>query len=123
MLFKETNRDDSDAGLTADLQRVPWTVEEVQQRALNLGKLFNPNPEIADRLKSDLANGQVVVLFTADDVRFAISAGAVPKEYEDDLVNLVSQQGLNDIAVVPAVSANAEQNQKLNTWFLSNSRC
>jgi hypothetical protein len=65
-----------------------------------LGKEFNPASDIADRLENDLANG-AIVLFTQVEVNQAIKQGLIPREYRDDLMNLVDPDGTNDIAVIP----------------------
>jgi len=120
---KRIERDDSDAGIEGDMIQESWTLDEVRQRALDLDKKFEPNRKIADRLTEDLAQNGVVVLFTPDEVKYAVSMGAIPKEYESDLMNLVNPKGLNDIAFIPAVSVDIMQRNKLIGWFLSNNRC
>lgn len=100
-----------------------WTLDEVRQRALSLGKAFEPNPEIVDRVSDDLSKNGVIVLFTPDEVNEVISMGAVPEEMKEGLINLVSPEGLNDIAIIPAGAIEEAQRQKLVEWFLTNNRC
>lgn len=121
--MSQEGRDNSDAGLEGDLMGKPWTIDEVRTRALSLGKTFKPNAEIIDQLAGDLATNGVIVLFTVDEVKSAVSKGAIPKEYEGDLVSLVDQNGLNDIAVIPAGAIEDAKRQKFVDWFLTNNRC
>lgn len=123
MKGEKFSRTDSDAGVTGDLMPKPWTVNEVKTRALGLGKKFEPNRQIADRLESDLSNYKVIVLFTPEEVDSAIKQGFIAPELRSDLVNLVGIEGLNDIAVIPAKAVEASQRQKLVEWFLTNNRC
>lgn len=123
MKREKFSRTDSDAGVTGDLIRKPWTVGEVRTRALILGKKFEPNPQITDRLESDLANSNIIVLFTPEEVESAIEKGFIPEGLRSDLVNLVSPEGLNDVAVIPAEAVEAKQRNKIVEWFLTNNRC
>lgn len=116
-------RDDSDAGMAGEFIGGPWTIDEVRERALSLGKKFEPNSEIADRLADDLSKKGVVVLFTPEDVKAAISIGAVQKEVEENLMNLVKPEGLNDIAVIPMEAVEKSKRTEFELWFLANNRC
>jgi len=116
-------RFDSDAGVTADLENKPWTLDEVRRRAEMLGKTFKPNKKIADGLNSDLAENGVVILFTEDDVLSAIELGVVSKDEEENLINLVSPDGYNDVVLIRANSMERDQNERLIEWFLTNNRC
>lgn len=116
-------RDDGDAGIAGELMKQPWTINEVRQRALSLGKRFEPNQDIADRLADDLATNGVIVLFTKEEVTTAVSMGAVPKEYEDGLINLVDPTNFNDVAVIPVRLIKEAQRQRIINWFVSNNRC
>ena len=118
------NRDDSDAGLT----EVPvvlrsWTLDEVRDKAVRMGKQFLPNTEIAERLKDDLASNRVIVLFSPEDVSDVISGGLIIGEMEEYLLNLVSDDKLNDVAVITAETVEAEKREQLIEWFLTNNRC
>ncbi len=114
------NRDDSDAGITGELIREPWTVEGVKTRAQALGKPFNINEEIADRLEKDLANG-ALVLFSTDDVTRAVEAGFVPEKDMEGLARLVGE--LNDIAIIPPPSGADPNLEELSARFLFQSGC
>lgn len=116
----DANRDDSDAGLTGEFISGPWTVEAVKTRALALGKPFNINPEIADRLEKDLANG-ALVLFSTADVKRAVEAGFVPEKDMEGLRRLVGE--LNDIAVIPPLSDEEPKLEALSARFLFQSGC
>ena len=118
-----SDREGSDAGVTGDLISKPWTLDEVRRRAETLGKSFNPNRKNADRLESDLAENGVIVLFTEADVKAAVELGAVAEDEEENLIELVSPEGYNDIVLLPAVSPEQDQNQRLIDWFLTNNRC
>jgi hypothetical protein len=107
------DRDDSDAGLEGDL--VPsflkkWDLETVRDRALELGKSFEPNANIVGRLEVDLNKG-AQVFFSVEEVREAVKVGLIPTDWQEEMENLVSETGLNDIGVIPsgAVEAWAKQ--------------
>ncbi len=121
--MQRRGRENSDAGIEADLMRRPWTLNEVKTRALSLGKKFEPNAEIVGRLQNDLSNSNVVVLFTSEDVKSAIEKGFLPVELESQLVDLVSAEGLNDVAVIPVGTIDARQQKQAAEWFLTNNRC
>lgn len=100
-------RDDSDAGIAGDLGPETtkkslarkWTLEEVSEVARAMGKKFQPNPSMVDRLKTDLASG-ALVLFTPEQVNQAIELGLVPTELKEDLSKVVDEEGDNDIIVI-----------------------
>jgi hypothetical protein len=89
------------AGVVADLDNLSktWSIDEVRERALCLGKDFQPAEDIKVRLEADLANG-ALVLFTPEDINTAIEYGRIPAELEDNLIDLITNQ--NDIAVIPS---------------------
>lgn len=100
------NRDDSDAGVEGDLELTPsflrnWTLEEVRQQAIELGKSFEANLEIADRVENDLLQG-AQVFFSPEEVDQAVEAKLIPKDLQDVMRDLVSPEGKNDIAIVPS---------------------
>lgn len=115
-----SNRDDSDAGLTGEYMGGPWTIEAVKTRALALGKPFNVNADIANRLGQDLANG-ALVLFSGTDVTRAIESGFVPEEDREGLLRLVEE--LNDIAVIPPLSDTEKNLEELSARFLFQTGC
>lgn len=116
-------RDDSDSGMAGELKRRPWTVDEVRSRAQSLGKIFEPNPEISDRLETDLAKNSIIVLFTPGEVDSAIRQKFVDEELRSELINLVSDQGFNDIAVLNTAAMEFRFRGKAREWFLTNNRC
>jgi len=102
--MNESYRDDSDAGFDdypSSSFRFDWNREEIGIEAANFGKSFYPNAEIAGRLDADLNQG-ALVLFTPAEVDAAISEGLVPESEREALTYLVSKNGDNDIAVIPA---------------------
>lgn len=113
-------RDDSDAGLTAELGPSVWTIDLVKARAAELGKPFVPSPDIADRVEANLAGG-ALVLFTQDEVESAVIDGKIPKEWQNDLVKLVTK--LNDIAVIPVGAVEDWREQQRRREFLLRKNC
>ncbi len=85
---------------TGPLNRT-WTIAEVREEALKLGKPFRPADDTKDRLEADLANG-ALVLFDQEQVESAVEEGWVPSEWQQDLIDLVTRR--NDIAVIPSES-------------------
>lgn len=116
-------RDGSESRMAEELKWRPWTVDEVRSRAQRLGKKFEPNPEISDRLEADLARNSVIVLFTPEEVDSAIRQKFVEEELRSELINLVSDQGLNDIAVLNTAAMEFRFRGKARDWFLTNNRC
>lgn len=87
-----------------------WNIEKIQKRALELGKKFDPNPEIAGRLEPDLANG-AMVLFTQEEVEKAIKDGQVPREWKEPLIELVVDK--NDTAIILSGEVQRWKSQQL----------
>lgn len=114
------NSDDSNANQTGELISQPWTVEAIEKRALALGKPFNVNADIADKLQQDLFNG-ALVLFSGADVARAIKSGFVSEEDREGLLRLVEE--LNDIAVVPPLSDTEINRDALSARFLFQIGC
>lgn len=75
-----------------------WTIETLGEKAKQLGKPFNPNPQITDRLKTDLANPETLVFFSEDEVKAAVESSQIPKELEARLIDTVKRR--NDIAIL-----------------------
>jgi hypothetical protein len=84
-----------------EVARGNWTIESIRLRALDLGKAFNPSPDISGRLEEDLSQG-ALVLFTAEEVTSAVEQREIPRDWQEDLIDLVGK--LNDIAVIPTSS-------------------
>ena len=114
------NRDDSDPVLTGESISEPWTIEAVKSRALALGKPFNVNVDIADRLEQDLAKG-ALILFSASDVMRAIEAGFVSEKDKEGLLKLVGEY--NDIAVIPPLREEESNLEALSARFLFQTCC
>ncbi len=81
-----------------DFCRKIWSVDEVRQTALSMGKLFNPARDLRGRLEQDLKEG-ALVLFDEKQVASAIEEGFVPARWRNGLTRLVRER--NDIAVIP----------------------
>lgn len=119
---------DSDRGAIPDFQlsdiwTTSWTVDAIRQRAKALGKSFQPALEIQARLEQDLEKG-ALVLFSAQEVEAAIEDELIPRSMRNDLTELVSPEGANDIAVVILDRLpETEQVNSLKQWFVSNKSC
>ncbi|HUD18924.1 MAG TPA: hypothetical protein VMR81_00570 [Patescibacteria group bacterium] len=117
-------RDDSDAGIAGEL--MGWSIKDIEQKALRMGKQFKPNPEIINRLQTDLDSG-AIVLFDEVDVAKAFQYGIVALEEVPDLFNLVGIKGLNDVGIIPPqiVSERIDPARKgaLVSWLLTNQSC
>lgn len=93
-----------------------WTIETLRARAIELEKPFNPNPEITDRLETDLAAG-AIVLFTEEEVEEAIKNGQIPEEWRQGLTCLVKEK--NDIAIIPKGAVEAWRQQQMTRMMLT----
>jgi hypothetical protein len=58
-----------------------------------------------------------------NDVESAISAGLIEKKFKEQLINLVSEKGSYDIAVIPTSAVEEANQSHLIDWFLTNNRC
>jgi hypothetical protein len=87
------------------------TIQSISNRAVALGKQFNPNPEIADRLQSDLNDPNTLVLFTQNEVIEAADGKKFPEKWRLGLLDLVNPDGTNDIAVIPGSALEAWKKQ------------
>lgn len=119
-------RDDSEAGY---YETIRWTIDDIQQKAVQMGKNFKPNPEIVNQLSNDLEEG-AIVLFDELDVAKAYQMGLLPIDDIVGLFELVSERKLNDIAVIPSEYVNRAQERgtlkdpvSLRSWLLTNNRC
>jgi len=63
------------------------------------------------------------VLFSPKEGDSAITQGFIREEFRDELTNLVSPKGINDIALILADAVENSQRQWLIDWFLSNNCC
>lgn len=113
-----TSRDVDDAGLEGSLM---WTVERVQNTARYLGKTFTIENEMIAKLNSDLESQSMIVIFTPEEVKEAVTAGYLSKNRGDELTNLVSEKGQNTVALIPLSSIETSKRSEAYGWFLGNS--
>ena len=109
------SRGDSDAGMASYFLSEFWTLDAVRTRAMDLGKPFDPNPEIVDRLETDLSSGERVY-FTESEIVEAVTNGLIPSAWKNDLVELVTT--MNDIAVILPEEVENWKQQQLSERFL-----
>lgn len=101
-----------------------WTIKTLGEKARQLGKPFNPNPQITDRLEADLADPETLVFFNEDEVRSAVESGKVPGGLRANLVDLVTAK--RDIAILPpdALKAYKEwEETQAKAAFLTQKNC
>ena len=112
--------DSADNGLNERLLRTdPWTVEEVQETALALGKEFRPDEETLACLTRDLPQGAFPV-FTGQEMDAMIDKGRIPKGMRKDILSLV--EGEDDIAIiVPSAIKEWEARQRAQSLLLRRS--
>ena len=106
----------------ASLER--WTIETLREKAGQLGKPFNPNPQIKDRLEADLANPETLVFFNEDEVKSAVEDGKVPRGLQTRLVDTVTAR--KDIAILSpeALKAYKEwEETQTRAAFLTQKKC
>lgn len=96
-----------------------WTVDTLREAAEDMGKKFNPSPDIADSLEEDLANG-ATVLFDEEEVKRGVNSGRVPKEWKKGLIKLVRDR--NDIAVIPKGAVETFRDQQRLARLLTSRR-
>lgn len=86
----------------SEIIRNNWSLEDLVAEATTRGKKFETSPTFLNFfLAPDLEAG-ATILFSEADVKAAIEEGVAAPEWEDFLLDLVSETGRNTFAVIRA---------------------